>query len=238
MASRQERKEQLRREREAREAATQSAQGRRRLIGYAAGAAIAAVAAIAAIALLGGGDGDGTAANASVYPAGGSVPSLGATDDLEAAAKAAGCELRSYRAKSRKHLTDLSQKVDYASSPPTSGMHYQEWADDQAYSDPPDVKMLVHTLEHGRIVIWFKRGLPAQQRADLKAFYDDDPYQMVLVPDETGMTYDVAATAWNRDPVPLGTGRLMGCPKYDDEVFTALETFKDEHRSRGPEAVP
>ena len=117
-------------------------------------------------------------------------------------------------------------------------MHYQEWADDQAYSDPPDVKMLVHTLEHGRIVIWFKRGLPAQQRADLKAFYDDDPYQMVLVPDETGMTYDVAATAWNRDPVPLGTGRLMGCPKYDDEVFTALEAFKDEHRSRGPEAIP
>ncbi len=68
--------------------------------------------------------------------------------------------------------------------------------------------------------------------------FDDDSYQMVLVPDTTGMTYQVAATAWNRDPEPNGTGQLLGCPKFNDEVFTAIESFKDENRSRGPEPVP
>jgi hypothetical protein len=135
-------------------------------------------------------------------------------------------------------VADLSLKIKYASKPPTSGNHYQEWAEDDAYEDAPDVKMLVHALEHGRIVIWLKKSLPSEQRAALKAFYDDDPYQMLITPDETGMTYQVAATAWNAEPEPNGTGRLLGCPKFGDEVFTAIEAFKDEHRSRGPEPVP
>lgn len=238
MASRREQKDQARRQREQQEAAAKaSAAGRRRLIGYAAGAAIALVAVIAAIALLGGGD-DDNSASAGVLPDGGSVPAFEEADSVKEAADAAGCELESYLAKSRDHLTDISKKVKYASKPPTSGKHYQEWAEDGAYPEPPDVKMLVHALEHGRIIIWFKKDLPSEQRAALKAYYDEDQYQMLIVPDTTGMTYEVAATAWNRDPQPNGTGRLMGCPKYNDKIFSAIETFKDEHRSLGPEPIP
>lgn len=239
MASRREQKEQLRKEREQREAAEQAGQRRRQLIGYGVGGGIVLVAVIAAIALLAGGGSDsGSAASGDVLPDGGSYPEP--KDDVApaAAAKAAGCELKSYKAKSREHVADLAQKIKYASKPPTSGDHYQSPAEDGAYSTSPDVKEIVHGLEHGRIVVWFKKGLPADQRAALKKFYDDDPYQMFLVPDTTGMTYQVAATAWNRDPTPNGTGQLLGCPKFNDEVFTAIESFKDENRSRGPEPVP
>ncbi len=238
MASRREQKEQLRKEREQREAASKAERRRRQLIGYAVGGAVVLVAVVVAIAVLaGGGDGDG-AASADVLPDGGSYPEPQDDVPVAAAAKAASCELESYPAQSREHVADLSEVIRYESKPPTSGDHFQEPAEDKAYSDPPDVKQLVHTLEHGRIIIWFKKGLPADQRASLKKYYDEDPYQVVLVPDTTGMTYQVAATAWNRDPEPNGTGRLLGCARFGDELFTALESFKDEHRSQGPEPVP
>lgn len=237
MASRREQKEQLRREREQREAASKASRGRQRLIGYAVGGGIILLAVIAAVALLGGGD-DGTASG-NVLPDGGEVPAIAEAETVAAGAKQAGCELKSYRATGREHIADISQIVKYASKPPTSGNHFQEWADDGAYGENvPDVKMIVHALEHGRIVIWFKKSLPADQRAALKAYFDEDSYQMLLVPDMTGMKYEVAATAWNRDPAPNGTGRLLGCPKFNDDFFTAAEVFKDEHRSRGPEPVP
>jgi hypothetical protein len=237
MASRREQKEQLRKEREQREAATKAGQRRRQLIGYGVGGGIVAIAVVVAIVLLGGGGGS-SSASGDVLPDGGSYPEPRDDVPVAAAAKAAGCELKSFPANSREHLADLSQKVDYASKPPTSGRHYQEWAEDGAYEDPPDPKELVHTLEHGRIVIWFKRSLTADQRAALKKYYDDDSYQLVLVPDPTGMKHAVAVSAWNRDPKPNGTGRLLACPRYDDEIFTAIESFKDENRSRGPEPVP
>jgi len=238
MASRREQKEQLRKEREQREAVAKSEQRRKQLIGYGVGGGIVVVAVIAAIVLLAGGGGGSSSASGDVLPDGGSYPEPKDDVELAAAAKAAGCELKSYKAKSREHVTDLALKIKYASKPPTSGNHYQEWAEDGAYEDPPDVKELVHGLEHGRVIVWFKKNLPSDQRAALKKFYDDDTYQMFLIPDMTGMTYQVAATAWNRDPQPNGTGRLMGCPTFNDQVFTAIESFKDEHRSRGPEPVP
>ncbi|HEX2162076.1 MAG TPA: DUF3105 domain-containing protein [Thermoleophilaceae bacterium] len=237
MASRREQKEQLRKEREQREAAAKAGQRRKQLIGYGVGGALVLVAVIVAVALLGGGGGS-SSASGDVLPDGGSYPEPRDDVPVAAAAKAADCELKSYPAESREHLADLSQKVNYASKPPTSGRHYQVAAEDGAYEDPPDVKELVHTLEHGRILIWFKRNLPADQRAALKKYYDDDSYQMVLVPDMTGMKYAVAATAWNRDPQPNGTGQLLGCAKYNEDIFTAIESFKDENRSRGPEPVP
>jgi len=237
MASRREQKEQARKEREQREAASKAEQRRKQLIGYGAGGAIVLVAVIVAVVLLGGGGGS-SSASGDVLPDGGSYPEPRDDVPVPAAAKAADCELKSFPAKSREHLTDLSEKVEYASKPPTSGRHYQEWPEDGAYEDPPDVKELVHSLEHGRILIWFKKNLPADQRAALKKYYDDDSYQMFLIPDMTGMKYAVAATAWNRDPEPNGTGQLLGCMKYSDEIFTAIESFKDENRSRGPEPVP
>jgi len=239
MSSRKEQKERLRKEREAREAAAKAAQRRKQLMGYGAGGALVlAVAIVLVLVLAGGSGGDGGSDPAKgVLPDGGEVPEQKVTD-LDQAAKAAGCELKSFMATSREHTEDLAEQIGYASSPPTSGKHFVEPAEDGAYDEAPDVKQLVHTMEHGRIIIWFKRNLPKQQRANLKALFDEDTYQMVIVPDPTEMTYQVAATAWNGDPAPNGTGRLLGCPKMSDDVFDAIRSFKDEHRSNGPEPVP
>jgi Protein of unknown function (DUF3105) len=238
MASRREQKEKLKLEREARANEAKSAQRRRQLIGYGVGGGIVALAVIIAVVVLAGG-GSGSSASGDALPDGGSFPEPKDGVPVAQAAKAAGCETESFLAKSREHTADLSQTIKYASKPPTSGNHYQEWAEDGAYEDPPDIKMLVHALEHGRIIIWLnQKKLTADQRANIKAYYDSDTYQMLITPDTSGMTYAVAATAWNRDPQPNGTGQLLGCPRYNDDVYTAIESFKDEHRSRGPEPVP
>jgi Protein of unknown function (DUF3105) len=241
LASRKEQKEQLRREREAREREAREQERRRRLVGYGVGGGLALVAVVVvAVLLLGGGGGGGSAsgekATSDVLPGNGHVPPPNITD-LATAAKKAGCELKRFKATSRQHVTDIHQKIHYSSNPPTSGSHYQVPADDGAYSKSPPVDQLVHNLEHGRIVIWFKPSLPRSARADLKAFFDEDSYQMVLTP-KSDMPYQVAASAWGRDPLPNGTGYLLGCRTFTPQFFDAVRDFRDAHRGKGPEPVP
>jgi hypothetical protein len=237
MSHRRDQKEALRRERERREAEAQAAQQRKRLFGVV-GAVAMAVAAIAIVVVLSGGGGDdGPGSAGNNFPEGGSI-SEQKVFDLDQAASAAGCELKSNKATSRQHLQDPNQKVNYPQNPPTSGKHFAVPAEDGLYNGtPPQDTALVHALEHGRVIIWAKPTLPADARAQLRALFDEDNYQMILVR-RADMPYSVAATAWSRDPLPNGTGRLMGCPKWDEGVIDALRAFRDEHRSNGPEDIP
>ena len=240
MASRKEQKEQLRREREEREAQAKAAQRRKQMVGYGAGGlAVAVVVVVAVVLLAGGGDGGGGGddPDTAVLPDGGSVPER-KIEELAPAAKAAGCTLESFKSKARDHTDDIGEKIKYDTTPPAAGRHFAAAAEDGAYDKPPDAKELVHSMEHGRVVVWFKKSLPEDQRADLKALFDDDSYQLLLTPDPTKMKYAVAATAWSRDPAPNGTGRLLGCTKFSDEAIDAIQAFRDEHRGNGPEAVP
>ena len=242
VSHRREQKEALRREREEREREAREAKQRKQLVGYgAAGLLVIAVVAVVAIFALGGGDdgGGGGTANASsdVLPGGGSVPEQ-AVFEVRPAAEAANCQLRTVQGSgTQDHTTSLDERVDYDTNPPTSGRHYQIPAEDGAYSEAPTDEELVHGLEHGRVIIWFKPNLPEQDRANLKALFDEDSYQMFLVP-RRNMPYAVAATAWNGDPAPNGRGQMLLCNEVTPEMYDALRAFRDEHRSRGPEPVP
>jgi hypothetical protein len=238
VSHRREQKEALRRERELREQQARAAEQRKKMVGYGA-AGVLAILAIAVVALLAtGGDdaGSGPGNAGDVFPDGGSVPEQ-KIFEVAPAAKAAGCELTTKKATSREHTGSLNQRVKYNTNPPTTGKHYQIPAQDGVYGQAPQDEQLVHTEEHGRVIIWVKPSLPEEQRADLRALVDDDSYQMVLVP-RRNMPYAVAATAWNAEPAPNGTGRLMLCDKVNDKTFDALAAFRDENRSQGPEPVP
>jgi hypothetical protein len=234
VSSRKEQKERLRQERLERERAAKEAERRKRMVGYGVGGALAVAAVVVvAVLLLGGGSGK---ASTEVYPGGGSVPDQ-KTSNLSAAIKAAGCKQTSEKATSRQHTTSLKTHVKYRTNPPTDGKHYFDPPADGAYDKAPQDEQLVHNLEHGRVIVWFKPSLPKAVRANLKAFFDEDTYQMVMAPREN-MPYQIAASAWNRDPTPNGTGRLLACPKYTPAVFDALRAFREANRSNGPEPVP
>jgi hypothetical protein len=239
MAHRRDRKEALRLERERREAEARAAAQRKRLVGIGAAVAMVIAAVVVVVALAAGGgssDPSGDGGGAEVFPGGGSVPKQQVLD-LKKAAAAAGCELTSNLANSRQHTTNINTKVKYKQNPPNSGRHYQIPADDGLYQKaPPDVT-LVHVQEHGRIVIWAKPSLPRDVRQQLRALFDEDNYQMVVVP-RANMPYQVAATAWGADPTPNGTGYTLGCKKWNEGVIDAIRAFRDEHRSNGPEPIP
>jgi hypothetical protein len=201
--------------------------------------------ALAAAALVGcGGDdeepqggGSGGDAGAEVFPEGGRVPE-GTRLALEDVERATGCELLNVKGSGYgKHTTTLDERVGYGTNPPTAGRHYQIPAEDGLYMEAAPDEALVHSMEHGRVIVWAEPDLPREARATLRAFFEEDDYQLLLTP-RADMPYAVAATAWNGEPQPDGTGRTLGCPEWSGEVVSALRAFRDEHRGRGPEPVP
>lgn len=226
MSSRKDQKEKLRQERLEREQKEAAASAGRRRVGYVV-AGVLVVAVIAALAVIAFGSGDsggGAGASSGNWPAG-SIPKQKETD-LDAAAKLAGCTLTTPKSEGRGHTTTT---ITYKSQPATSGSHDPVPAHDRAFLKNPGLGHLVHALEHGRVVFWFKPNAPARVRGALKKLYDEEKALMILAPDTKPMPYEVAATAWTQ---------LLGCPKYNERVPDAMRAFRDAYRLKGPEYFP
>lgn len=61
----------------------------------------------------------------------------------------------------RNHLAEGS-KLDYKFNPPTSGDHYASWITKGFYEEPRLDGSLVHSEEHGYIIIWYDCGVKQQ----------------------------------------------------------------------------
>jgi hypothetical protein len=148
---------------------------------------------------------------------------------LEAAADAAGCELRlDLPDEGNGHLTPGQPSPKYDTDPPTSGMHDLTPTPDGAFLDTPKETGVVHALEHGRIAVQYSPELDRADQLLLKGAYDEGPAGMLLFPNPD-MPYDVAATAWTQ---------LLGCKRFDPRVVDALLAFRDQYLGRGPEDIP
>jgi hypothetical protein len=234
MASRQEEKEARRRERLEQEERERKAGARKRRVQLLGGAVLGlgVIAAIVIVILSGGGshgEGEGDARQ----PGGSDLPALPGQQEtnVDAAAKAAGCELEHPADEGRGHEERTFAASDYKTNPPTSGTHFPQWAQDGIY-DPgnePPLGELVHTLEHGRINIQYAPGTPKADRDKLEAFIaDNGAYHMLLYQNPTKMPYKLAATAWDQ---------LLGCNEINDKTWDALRTFRDRYIDKAPEKV-
>lgn len=183
--------------------------------------AVAAVVGLVAVVVAGAG---GSGGGSGDFPDG-SVPPQEVLE-LRAAADAAGCKLQDPESDGANHVEG---DVTYRSKPPHSGNHSPQPADDGAYTESPGTEHIVHSLEHGRVAVWFRPDVPPAVKGKLKALYDEDSYHMVLAPDETGMATPVAASAWTH---------VISCPDVNERTWDAIRTFKDEYRDQGPEFVP
>lgn len=233
MASRQEQKEQRRQERLAAEQADAAARARSKRVQMALAGLLAAGVVVAVVLLatsggsgVGGKGGGplaaGDQAKAKLPPA--------KVKDLAAAAKAAGCELKSPPIEGSTHVPG---KVKYRTNPPTSGNHSPEPALDGIYApaNAPEPENYVHSLEHGRVVFQYRRGTPATRIAQLETLGNEpingkDAYKILVLQNNTNMPYAVAATAW---------GQLLGCKTFDDATFDALRDFRTKYVDKGPE---
>jgi hypothetical protein len=235
MAHRQAEKQRRREERLAKERAAQAAAARRRRLTFVLGGAFVAALVAGAVALAGSGaqsgDDEGGPRQADDAPAV-ALPEQ-QTGDLAAAAKAADCTVQNPPIEGQSHAEKTFKASDYKTNPPTSGEHKPVWYEDGIYDagNAPDLGMQVHTLEHGRVNVQYRRGTPASTVTQLEALLTEqsDGYHMLLYENVTDMPYAVAATAW---------GHSVGCKTMNDRVFDVLRTFRSEYIDKGPENVP
>jgi len=238
VASRQEEKEARRRERQERERKEAAATARRKRLQLGGGVllGVAAIAAIvvAVVIATGSGDDEKSAAQtpASSSGAAAKLPEP-LTTDYQKAADAAGCKLVNPPYGGAGHAEKNFKASDFNTNPPTSGTHFPDWYDDGVYEPgtTPNLGMLVHTLEHGRIDVQYKPGTPATTIAQLETFMkeNEEGYHMLLFQNETKMPFAVAATAWDHQ---------LGCKTMNDKVFDALRAFRQAYIDKGPEVVP
>jgi Protein of unknown function (DUF3105) len=234
VSSRQEEKRRRREEREAREKAEKAAAARRKRLQLALGGllGVAAIAAVVVVVVIGlGGDGGGEA-GAEQASADVQIPEQ-RIGDLDEAAEAAGCRVTHPEIEGATHETREFRASDYKTNPPTSGNHFPEWSEDGVYDagSTPELGMLVHTLEHGRINVQYKPGTPPERVRQLETLLNEqsEGYHMLLYENPTGMDAQVAATTW---------GHSVTCPEMNDQVFDVIRTFRRDYIDQGPEDVP
>ena len=199
-------------------------------LAFGAALGLAVIAGIVVAVLVGtGGGGDGEPKQASASNV--KLPTQ-QVSDIKEAAKAAGCTLTNPAFEGANHEQKKFKPSDYKTNPPTSGNHTPDWYDDGIYApgDTPNLGKTVHPLEHGRIEIQYKPGTPKATVDQLEALLaeNDDGYHMLLFENTTGMTAQVAATAWTHS---------LTCPKMNDKVFDAMRTFRSRYIDKGPEQV-
>jgi Protein of unknown function (DUF3105) len=239
MASRKEEKERRRAEREAAERAAKAAAARRqrmRLIGAAALALVAVAAVGIAIAATG-----GKSHKAPQHSA--NVPAL-VDSNLTSAAKTAGCVLQSFpkdygpngasQSDPNNLYNHVGGSVKYKTNPPSFGDHNPTPASDGDYvgQGTPSKEHLVHSLEHGRVEIQYRAGLPAHDLSQLESIFKEQagkfaPEQyLLLFENDTKMPYDVAAVAWTH---------ILGCKTYTPKALDAIRDFRATYSFQGPE---
>ncbi len=138
--------------------------------------------------------------------------------DLGVPASAAGCDtaIEDPATGNQEHVAAGTQ-IEYAQYPPDSGKHYDTPASflKKFYteSDRPEVGTLVHNLEHGYTIVWYRPSAPAEQidalEAIAKTFSSDDydpTKKFIAAPwldtDPPGIPEgkDVVLTRWTADP--------------------------------------
>lgn len=134
-------------------------------------------------------------------------------------------QVETFESEGREHR---SGDIQYDRVPPLSGPHWDDWVSAGFYEETPRLERLVHSLEHGAVVIYYNESaLTPGAKASLQAWtnaQDGSWTSIIAVPnpneDPRG---DYVLTAW--------THRLV----IDDYQAEAVQAFAAEYLGRGPE---
>ncbi|RNB90485.1 DUF3105 domain-containing protein [Brevibacillus fluminis] len=118
------------------------------------------------------------------------------------------------------------EPIHYPSYPPTSGPHDPDDLKFGFYQQPQRFENLVHNLEHGDIVIYYKPDLAADKLEHLKVFTDltKNASGVLLVP-YADIKGEIVATAWTK---------MMVQDSFDSQK---LQKFIAVYINKGPEML-
>ena len=147
----------------------------------------------------------------------------GTFDALAAAGKGELERVEIFPSEGRTHLPAGSQ-ISYGTHPPTSGPHYLQWVNPGFYETLKGWSNLVHSLEHGMIVIYYDQ--PAVDALEtLKSWTSlfTGPWSGIVMVRKAGLGEKLILTAWRR---------ILRLDRFEIEAAAA---FIDAYRGRGPE---
>lgn len=145
------------------------------------------------------------------------LPSSGSAELLQ--------DVQSFESRGRDHV-GTGTAIDYDRTPPTSGTHYGRAIPAGFYTSEQPYGGLVHSLEHGAVVIYYADDVDASVRSNLERLASgyENPWAGVLaVPQPESFGAPIVLTAWQA---------RLNLQSYDEEVAQA---FLAEYLGRGPE---
>jgi hypothetical protein len=116
---------------------------------------------------------------------------------LAAGRQAAGSQgVRTFAEAGRDHIDPGAQPDNWNSNPPTSGDHLTNWLQPGVYDSDQDMRAMVHSLEHGYVLMLYK-DIPADQLNQLRQFTEArDGSKLILAPYSGLGQNGVALAAW------------------------------------------
>lgn len=136
-------------------------------------------------------------------------------------------DAESFESNGRNHVPE-DRDIQYERVPPLSGTHYENWVEAGFYEETPPLGNLVHSLEHGHVVVYYDPGaMTPAARENLTALasnYTARWESVVVAPnpnDDPAAPY--VLTAWQV---------RLRMQEYDPET---VQAFLDAFRGRGPE---
>ena len=120
------------------------------------------------------------------------------------------------------HVQNPSYEVD----PPAGGPHSPSPADPGFYrgSRVPSDGQLVHAMEHGFVVLWFKSGLPDEKMQQIEDLSDQFGRELIVV-ERPSLSDEVAVTAWHK--------RMFCSTLAPDRVGIFTRAYKDQGPEKG-----
>lgn len=124
----------------------------------------------------------------------------------------------------KNHLPQGTE-IQYNSNPPAGGNHYPTTAHSGMYDTPPMDGNLVHSLEHGAVILWYKPDLAKDDVERLKKIFNETSGKGIMTP-RKGLDVPVAVSSW---------GRVLKLKTTDEKQIKA---FFETNMNRAPEQAP
>ena len=124
-----------------------------------------------------------------------------------------------------KHVGRNDTHPAYKSNPPTSGPHWAGVAGPGIKDEPVPDELVLHSMEHGAVVVWYKEGLE-QNEVDkiISAFQSASGKKIMLA--RKDLDVPVALTSW---------GYLLKLQTVDE---AKIKEFIETNNDRAPEKAP
>lgn len=147
-------------------------------------------------------------------------------------AEAAGCgDIEEFEEEGNSHVPDGS-RVQYGTTPPTSGDHYDQPADAGFYAPGTAAQVpterFVHNLEHGQIVIWYSPTISQSIRDDLQQYIEKQSGQQSIA---------LLAVPYDQAPAPMTLTAWTAMQSCDEVSEDVLDAFRERYQGKGLERV-